>query len=635
MNFKTWEVHFLSGLNVNFLDFGFAGSEAIKNFLKNLSEKTRIANIEWFVNGDEIPQKEEILSAIQREANLSDRENVLFVIENYLETESHDDFKFVLSNQIAIDEDEEQIATIQDFTAKILRATGEYLNIEWKKTDKICRSAIITFIYEGEQYKILVNTFKTAGVNFRQNLVIGGEIEGVMYENIVHSENDESHILAVESMASLILKPLENSNITKLVEELRLNKNLVFNDDAEIAACLNKTFDYLISKDSLSSNELIFLLRCNKDIQPLVERIDGLIVSDEHFKKNLLQVLTYNRPTENGKKMFNSILNHLGVEDITRDFMNILREYSVNNFEMRKEVEGTEIVITWDGTNLTSNVEKCPRCNGFAPKLFVDPNGQRMCLSCLKDYYNNIYSRVLGYHSGSYANVQPSLGELPSEKSRYGFELEIIRNNNSELWLKSWQENIMPIIYGDGNIAKLNSDGSLNDGGEELISQPLNKEFILGDKIKTLIQECAKLYHPDCSCGLHVHVDKTALTPEQWAKLLIIVNSQYDNLEEIGIFRPTNNYNDLSRIKRIIRRNKNTCDFESIYQSFLQESGHYSSISYSGHTGKTIEFRMFNSTVDYDQFIKVIKFIMLLMDNVDLLYDVVKDNQQHNLCINA
>lgn len=630
MNFKTWEAHFLSGLNVDFLDFGFAGSEAMKKFLKNLSEKTRIANIEWLVNGDEIPQKEEILSAIQREANLSERENVLFVVENY----QANGFKFDLSVQTPIDEDQMAIVAVQTATTEILNATSEYLNIEWKKSDKICRSAIITFIYEGEQYKILMRTFKKAG-DYRQNLATAEEIEGIIYEGIVHSESDENLILAVDSMASLILKPLENSNITKLIEELKLNKNLVFNDDAEIAVCLNKTFDYIVSKNDISTDELMFLLRCNKDIQPLVEHIDDLIANDELFKKNLIQILTYYSATENGKKMLNSIFDHLELEDITRDFLDVLRKYSVNNFELRKEIEGTEIVVTWDGTNLTSNVERCSRCNGFSPKLFVDPNGHRMCLSCLKRSYNSIDSRVLSYHSGSYANVQPSLGELPSEKSRYGFELEIIRNDNSDHWLKSWQENIMPIIYGDGNIAKLNRDGSLRGDGEELISQPLNKEYILGDKIKTLIQECAKLYHPNYSCGLHIHVDKTALTPEQWAKLLMVVNSQYNNLVEVGIFRPTNGYNDLSQIKDIIQRNKFTNNLESLYQDFLQRSGHYSSVSYSSHTEKTIEFRMFNSTVDYDQFIKVVKFIMLLMDNVDLLYDAVKDNQQHNLCINA
>lgn len=629
MNFKTWEVHFLSGLNADLLDFGFAGSIAIKNFFKNLFEKTRIVNIKWLVNDGETPEKEEILSAIQREANLSQRENVLSVVES----RSNINFNFCAEIQIDMDGDVAHVNDFQEDMMVYLNATGEYLNIDWQKVGKVCRSAIIRFIFRGQEYEFLIRTFKSSG-NYRESLITGAEIEGVRYGGIVHSINDENLVLASDSLANLILKPLENNSIKDLIFEIGLQSNLIFNNDLEIASCLNKTFNYLVSKDNITNDEIKFLLKQNKNIQSFVDRFDVLNANYEYFKINMIQILESEEVTLNGKIVLDAVLERFEPEDLTGECLNVFRKYSINNFELKKEVDGTEIVVTWNGTELTSNVEKCPRCNGFSPKLFVDPDGHRMCFSCLKRNYNSISSRVLSYHGGSHSNVQPSLGEMPSEKSRYGFELEMIRNNNSYEWLNEWQEKVMPIMMADGNVAKLNRDGSLNEGGEEMISQPLNKDYILGEKIKTLIDECAKLYHPDDSCGLHVHVDKSALTPEQWGKVLIIIFHQYEELERAEIFRPTNDYNTLYYIEKIIDEVGEE-DPEKIYQKLVEYCGHYSTVNVDTSTRKTIEFRMFDSTVDYNRFIKNIKFLMLLMDNVDLLYDVTKNSTQLNFCVNA
>lgn len=288
------------------------------------------------------------------------------------------------------------------------------------------------------------------------------------------------------------------------------------------------------------------------------------------------------------------------------------------------EIDGSTINFKYDSSShrITSDANICPNCGSFVlGELWTTPDGAKICPSCAKNRMRELESnRMRGYHSISIFNPQSATGEHPSEKSRYGFELELIcnsRKGTSEFyntWLPKWYDTIAPIIYSEGNLAKLERDGSLGENGEETISQPLNKDFILGDKMKNLLKAYRELYHPESCCGLHVHVDKNALSNEGWGKLIRFFVKNYDKFVEAKIFRPQNHYNDLNYLKRFCSEYDND---EEMFRNICQRSNHYSSISISSHTGKTVEFRCFDSTVDENKFINNIKTIMMLMDNVD------------------
>lgn len=326
-----------------------------------------------------------------------------------------------------------------------------------------------------------------------------------------------------------------------------------------------------------------------------------IAVRDEIMKK-VLETIKINPLDEHSN-------TYLPKEKIKRI---ISRNFS---YEWTFQMRNIEVKATLSNKVLTYDKEICPHCgNVYSGELLTLPSGTMCCLNCLGNLVRN--NRVLGYHSSTISNFQNSCGSSPSEKARYGIELELIRNESSNEWVNNWLQKVAPIIYSEGNLAKLEYDGSLGSNGEEMITQPLNKEFILGDKMKKWIDTCKEFYHPSRSCGLHFHVDKTALTSKQWGGVIRFVTNNYNNFVRAGIFRPTNSYNNLEGLKNLVSRYE---DDEELYERFKSSSNHYYSISYSGHTGATVEFRCFDSTVEYDQFIKNIKSIMVILDNAEAL----------------
>lgn len=306
------------------------------------------------------------------------------------------------------------------------------------------------------------------------------------------------------------------------------------------------------------------------------------------------------------------------------ELQRLLTAFDHEDEEWSIEINGKTINFKYDSNShiIISDAAVCPHCGSFIfGELWTTPDGEKLCPNCAKNRMRELESnRMRGYHSHSIFNPQKSVGNKPSEKSRYGFELELICNtqkgssNFYNDWLPKWYETIAPIIYSEGNLAKLERDGSLGGNGEETISQPLNKEFILGDKMKSLLRAYKGLYHPESCCGLHVHVDKDALSDSGWGKLIRFFTKNYDKFVEAGIFRPQNHYNSLDYLKNYCSNYEND---EEMFRALCRNTNHYSSISISSHTGKTVEFRCFDSTVDEKKFINNIKTIMLLMDNVD------------------
>ena len=402
----------------------------------------------------------------------------------------------------------------------------------------------------------------------------------------------------------------ESSLLDKMVEEEILSNILVFQNLEKLNAFVMKAKETIVSlNDEIayklnSSNHSIDFSKAvsnNEDIWKLLnENINKVKNWDINTRKGIVETIfasnvpiLFGRNSNISKESLEKILNETGLQ-----------------LEFKNIYGNTEINIKFENNIFSFDKEVCPNCGEISLKSFIDPFGRKKCQGCIRTN-----QRVLSYHSNTISNPMKSCGSKPSEKTRYGFELEMIRSTSFDT--DRWYEKIAPIIYSEsGNLAKLEYDGSLGSEGEEMISQPLNKEFILGPKMKELLDSCKELYHSESCCGLHFHIDKSALTPKGWGKLLRFVANNYRKFIAAGIFRNPNSYCQINTICNIVNRES---DDAKIFEKFCNETDHYSYISRSGHTNRTVEFRCFASTVDYEQFMKNVKTIMILLDNAELL----------------
>ncbi len=143
----------------------------------------------------------------------------------------------------------------------------------------------------------------------------------------------------------------------------------------------------------------------------------------------------------------------------------------------------------------------------------------------------------------------------------------------------------------------LASDGSLNASGLELITNPYTLEYhanvfgwreLLAPAIK--VGACAGSH--TTRCGIHVHVNRSAISPLTLGKALIFVNADNNRalIERIAQ-RPSNNYTQL--------RTKKLAD------GHIPTTGKYEAMHL---TENTVEFRIFRGNLRADRILKNIEF---------------------------
>lgn len=423
-------------------------------------------------------------------------------------------------------------------------------------------------------------------------------------------DNSEIKILELNCLFNRSLP--ENEIISFLKSREIVSNLLIFedkegmmsfiNEAKEKMVSLNDEFSYFISN---TRHQINFDKPVEDNIWELIGNyssyLDGL--SGENKEKMLKKSFEEYHPNFFFRNEDNYIQK--GV------FENLIQYIDFGNYEWSITHNGTEINIKIENGQVSFDKEICPTCGSILLQKLTTPFGTECCQNCIEDVLG--YARVHSYHSDTISNPQESCGEKPSEKARYGIELEMIQNYDfSE---SDWYQNMAPIVYSEGNLAKFEHDGSLGDEGEEMITQPLNKNFILGDKMKKWLDTCSSLYHPESCCGLHVHVDKSALSIKEWGGVIRFVANNYEKFVEKGIFRQPSYYCQINHLKNLASEQ----DDEELGRKFFSSHDHYSYISNSGHTGRTVEFRCFDSTTDYDEFSKRIKTIMILLDNAESL----------------
>ena len=205
-----------------------------------------------------------------------------------------------------------------------------------------------------------------------------------------------------------------------------------------------------------------------------------------------------------------------------------------------------------------------------------------------------------GYHNGVYGydyDVTEQLSPIyhGNEKRLLATEIEVERRNDCSSNIAEMVSTTMD------NFALCKHDGSLNNGFE-IVSAPATISALKEGWTKF----CEANYSDQLSswhtetCGMHIHVDRTSLTPLEIGKLLVFVNGKA-------------NARFMESIAGRDSRQWSVKKFKGIKDA-LQRSDKYEALA--THKPKTIEFRVFRGNIAKQGIMRNIEFVDALCNFV-------------------
>jgi len=201
--------------------------------------------------------------------------------------------------------------------------------------------------------------------------------------------------------------------------------------------------------------------------------------------------------------------------------------YHQDNGHWLKE---NEIMI--DGTCYDSNTVEITRCDSCNTKCVVEETRDGLCVECLgRDYRINNYSH----------RVEESLGfdrrNKPKSEPYMGVELEfqVDKHRQGRLYTGDKLQ----------DHALMKDDGSIRNGFE-IVTRP-SGYFQHINKLGSFLDDLPEYIHPHTSCGMHVHISRTAFTWLGAGKFTEFFN-RVDNKQFIKAIagRGSNNYSEQS-----------------------------------------------------------------------------------------
>lgn len=143
--------------------------------------------------------------------------------------------------------------------------------------------------------------------------------------------------------------------------------------------------------------------------------------------------------------------------------------------------------------------------------------------------YQNL---LASYHGGVIMgnNKYTATSETPTNTTRYfGWELETELSNNN---IAEYTTKLNDLMNGGqlGKMVKFERDGSLTNGGCEIISQPMTPKYMIENRNKfkemmDLINSLGGTSHDNGHCGLHFHVSRASLTEDAINEIYFVVET--------------------------------------------------------------------------------------------------------------
>ena len=172
-------------------------------------------------------------------------------------------------------------------------------------------------------------------------------------------------------------------------------------------------------------------------------------------------------------------------------------------------------------SEIGDDYDTCQSCGRLVPKSEIMTDGD--CEACVAGIY------VDEYHEWGGPMVFKSVDAEHDVKEYFGIEIETEGDFSNVELVTRYQD-----------IWHLEEDGSLGEGGFEMISQPMSWNYIKlqEPRFKALFKSLANAgqkSHNGSSCGLHVHVSREAFKDEDAInRCLLIVHAFRRNMMEFG-----------------------------------------------------------------------------------------------------
>lgn len=193
-------------------------------------------------------------------------------------------------------------------------------------------------------------------------------------------------------------------------------------------------------------------------------------------------------------------------------------------------------------------------------------------------------------------------GRKDDGKTYYGFEIETEGNRSSSVYL----------VNSIGDLVVCEDDGSLNNG-YEIISQPMTfecLEYLLPkfDEAFKKIKENGQSSDGQATCGLHIHVSKSAFNDKNAIMKAVAIVSYFRDNIEIFSRRKENRYCTYDKItykeEDLKRLNKASVRHAAVNTKNLSNR-------------KTIEFRTFSGTLDTLNLMASVEFVRNIVEEAN------------------
>lgn len=254
--------------------------------------------------------------------------------------------------------------------------------------------------------------------------------------------------------------------------------------------------------------------------------------------------------------------------------------------------------------------EGCGRVYHIDELHWDDYNECYYCDSCYEENSSVIY----GYHDFNEFSIRYTAEDIENENEiAFGFELEVDGN-------KSYAEDFLNIMGGERDLVLMH-DGSVD--GFEIVTQPMTKNYFeevfknkLDAGLKFLRDKGFKGHNKG---GLHIHVSSEAITTGMLAQLHEILYSH--NLDDKNTWLRLTQRKE-SQLDRWSRLDNDNYDFDEIINEGIKRisEDRYTALNWDNRT-QTYEFRMFNSNIRMERFMKNFECVLALLDYTKVFKD--------------
>ena len=250
------------------------------------------------------------------------------------------------------------------------------------------------------------------------------------------------------------------------------------------------------------------------------------------------------------------------------------------------------------------------RCNECGEYIHIDElnydedDDADYCNDCWEAKNNVIHN----YHDDAVSYDSKFLPDDEDYNALFGFELEVSGNKNKG---KGFLNHL-------GNDVVLMSDSSIKGGGFEIVSMPMTKNYILKHFIPKLSRGLQYLIDNNFNGhnygGLHIHVSDSMITNRQLAHLKnILYGTPTDKNTWLAITQRQEKEMD-----EWAKMDNDRKSFDEIYSTPNYEKygiayDRYTALHHDDRTD-TYEFRIFNSNLRIERFLKNFECVLALLD---------------------